>query len=30
VVVVLALLWVFGAVDWILPIAAQFGTVIGR
>ena len=30
VLVLLTLLWVFGAVDAILPISIQFGTVIGR
>ncbi|MCE5255729.1 MAG: hypothetical protein LLF89_02655 [Spirochaetaceae bacterium] len=30
IVILLALLWVFGAVDPLLPPAAQFGTIIGR
>ena len=30
VLVLVALLWVFGAVDAILPISIQFGTIIGR
>ena len=30
VIVAVALLWIFGAMDSILPISIQFGTIIGR